>query len=587
MRLLFLVLILFLMLIGCSQGVIVDREVYFVTGNTTLTFDKPHVFNIIEVDNNTIKFDNFTFTFDPKTPANITIHFLFPNRIELTVQSDCNGRFTLKLPENIWIIYKNYEKISIETTNSIELQFSAGETTFTIIPMYEEIIEHRYVVYDEESFGIPIDVEGVLHYVILHIIPQEKTPIMVTLHNSKIDELVLYKGIDDDKVIILINNSVLDKHNIILCDYQKPCIVACDIFYIRKDITNSIVVAKLFGYEAWVQVVDEITFKPLQNLTIISYSPNFKIIDMKYKSTQKPVKIAVRTNGYIMVIDNVTGISRMILVSKYNTNYTIYFPTNYTIFVEFEIRGALQFNNGDLIIKKYINGSLVEIDRRKIGADFTTNHYLVADEHYTIYITDYFKTEMRCIGYFSSPISKRVILNINPIESIPLQYGNIVDYAFITTNKSVSVAYRVKTPHEFESVEFIVYDEKGNEIFRAESNETKGTFTYLIEPNKTYSVEFRVKTATGVQVAKYVIGVGGKIEKIGISAPEWLLNMLFGGLCIFTALTIGKKSIPAGLLISTLMVGLFYHFGLLHIPLQVIATLIIITALSFFAKRGG
>ena len=332
-----------------------------------------------------------------------------------------------------------------------------------------------------------------------------------------------------------------------------------------------------------VKVINEITFEPIQGLKVISYDSNFKEYSTVETNENGEAIIEVPLSGYIKAVDPATGVHRVV-AAKTSIITTIYFPSN-AILIEFNILDTTgRFDEGEAVILKIINETLTEIDRKKITFNYKTEHWLEVGEQYLIYITNKFRSEMRFVGYFSSaqPKSVTVILADTPAT---LQIGEIVDYNLTKQDNKIILTYKI-TKGEPVKIEFTIYNSTGI-VFKGESQEKNGSFVFKNATDEEYIVEFKVITTEGEYFAKHVIA-GAKATSIHIQAPQWLLNMLFGGLCIFTALTLGKKSIPVALLLSSAMCCIFTVLNLLSLPIVVIATLMVITALSFFShKRGG
>jgi len=571
-------IITLILLIDNVNAIIVDKNTEFQVLNAKIILEKPLFFNKITIDNNIITFDNVSFIFNKYNDITIKIKYLFDGYIKFRVEANGAGSFTISLPYNYYII--NIDDVSkIEYTNNIKISYY-GTTEVTISSSEYVNFHETSRAWDHEVAGFFLFVYKTKPiYLIVNITPYEP----IYFDEIKFGGIILYEDIwVNDTLLIHVPKTIFDKimnERTLAIDFKAWNWTGYHIeyHYYHVDLYKSLKTIK---------VVSETTFKPLNNIKIITYDLFFNKIDSNTTNVNGTCNITVPPIGFIEAIDENTGIKRLLKIDDLQKNdYIIYFPDENPIFIEFIINDYTgKFNGGYILIKKYINDSLVTIDCKRITNDYTTQHHLESYEHYYIYIIDKSLKEVRAIGYFSSGISKTSTINIFEVSFEEVKISDIVNYEIKTTDSNIIINYNI-TKGEHVDVSIVITDEQNNIVHKVTSNQKQGSFIFTRDKNKEYTIDIKVTTEHGVHSAKYLV-INESVKKVYIDAPDWVRNLLFGGLCVFIALTLSKKSVQAALLLSTLTACLFVSLGLLDLPIEVLATLIILTVLSFFIKRG-
>jgi len=571
-------IITLILLITNVNAIIVDKNTEFQVLNAKIILEKPLFFNKITIDNNIITFDNVSFIFNEHNDITIKMKYLFDGYIKFRVEANSVGSFTISLPYNYYIININ-DVSKIEYTNNIKITYTYGTTEVTIS-------SNEYAYFGETSAGWDWEIGGFFLFVYktkpIYLIVKITPYTWARFHTIKFGGIILYKNLwISDPLLIHIPKSIFDKvmnERTFAIDFDAWCWEGYRIeyYYYYIDLSKSLKTIK---------VVSETTFKPLNNIKITTYDMFFNKIDSNTTDRDGAAILQVPLIGYIEAIDENTGIKRLLKIEDLQKNdYIIYFPDKNPVFIEFMINDYTgKFKGGYILIKKYINGNLVTIDCKKITSDYTTQHHLESHEHYYIYIIDKSLKEVRAIGHFSSGISKTSTINIFEVSFEEVKISDIVNYEIKTTDSNIIINYNI-TKGEHVDVSIVITDEQNNIVHKVTSNQKQGSFIFTRDKNKEYTIDIKVTTEYGVHSAKYLV-INESVKKVYIDAPGWVRNLLFGGLCVFIALTLSKKGVQAALLLSTLTACLFVSLGLLDLPIEVLATLIILTVLSFFHKK--
>ncbi len=344
-----------------------------------------------------------------------------------------------------------------------------------------------------------------------------------------------------------------------------------------------------------VYVYDELTkteVSGIGTLDITLLDPNFNVLKTAQLNTSVSGNLTLHVvyTGYAYLrVKDVNGITRQILIYIPLTNDTtayVYFPTSNIILVTFNIVDYTNsFKQGDVIIKKFIDrDKLVEIDRQKLTAEQKTSHYLIANEPYEVYITN--GEETRSLGYLSLPTSDVITLIVkSPLNFTPVNY-NAVIYNMTNDNGVITVQYKT-IEGTTSKAEITIYNSTGAIVYYATSDTPNGKFTFVGNPNETYTVhfkvyndfeplEFKVTTSSG-----NFLSIQVNVQNIK-ELPEWFRIIFFGGLCLFVALLFKRSHVPVGLMLSFSLAAVFTSMGILPLGQGLLWVLAVLVGLSFF-----
>ncbi len=342
-----------------------------------------------------------------------------------------------------------------------------------------------------------------------------------------------------------------------------------------------------------VTVYDELTNSPITNhgiLNVTLFDANYNVLATSNINTSvtsnATLKVVFEGKAYLRVTDS-NGVVRQIGVyvpSGGNVSAKIYFPTQNIILVQLQIIDYTNtFRGGDVIIKKFITrDKLTEIDRQKLTADMKTSHYLIANEPYTVYVTN--GQETRTVGYISSPTSTSITLTIQtPLNFTPINYAPVI-YNITNNNGIITIQYKtLKGTTSYAKVE--IYNSSGALVFTADATTPEGKFTFIGSPNETYTVHFIAQNSMEAVEFRVIVGANAKIfinVQIIKQLPEWLRTMFFGGLCLFVAMLFKRSHVPVGLLLSFSLAAVFTAMGILPLGQGLLWVLALIVGLSFF-----